>query len=322
MKSKFLRLLAIGIIGAIGLSGCAESVPQPKAEKKVAEYPAVDDARFQSIMKDLGSQLEKAAKDGKADSASRLSANAKKLWNSFYKYKKAAPKIPLSVKSVTTTNTMSWPRYIIAVTGTDGDKSSGSVLTFVQKDAKSQFVLDSWVNLLPKQPFPATFKMETGAVSVPKGSTKYLVDPVTVPAEYVKLLGGQTSALKDKIADSPVTKRLQADKADLQKAIEGSGSVTFTYAMLDDQVVTMALTEAGAISVGIMKVSVELKKSGGRIVKVGGEVGDALGDSGKVTSKANWEYTIPVVFVVPKTGSKDKIRIVAADRILTAATKG
>lgn len=322
MKSKLLRILAVGMVGMIGLAGCADSIPQPKPVTEVKEYPAIDSQRFGTIMKELGEQLEAAAKAGKADGASRLSDQAKHLWNSYHHFKDKAPVIPLEVKSVTTTNTIGWPRTIVAVATAKDDAKKASVLTFVQPDAKSQFKLDNWADLLPGEPFPATLKIETGAASIPQGSKDYLLDPYTVPEQYVKLLSGSDSQLKDKIADSKVTSRLKSDQSDLESAIDDSGSVSFTYSTANKEVATIALTQDGALAVSTLKVDATLKKEGSRIVKVGGEVGDALGDDGKVSDTAKWEYLIPVVFVVPPAGSDAKVRLVAADRILVKAERG
>lgn len=347
---KKLKLIAALALAAAMATGCAEAIPQTPQAQPIEQFPALDGERFEAIKADLAKRLTEADQASSVEPLGyRIGGIAKQMRQAQYSHGNASA-IPMEVKSTTVTNSPSWPRAIITVTASEDGKNV-YVLALTQADAKQQYALTNWAKLLPKQSFPATMKLETGGAPISPDSTDYVVNPNEVVSEYAKMLSGSESKLNaDNLADSPVTTRLNSDKSDLQSQMEDAGDVSVTYEAADTPVVTIALADGSALVMGAILVTTQIDKSGNRIIEVKGEVGDVLGDGGKVTSKAVWKYAVPVVFVVPSAqavadakadaqkaaedkadGEKDqekpkesepvKINMVAADRVLLSAER-
>ena len=227
--------------------------------------------------------------------------------------------IPTDTSQVVITTTASWPRAIFTITTTTDDQQSQRLLVLRQDNARSNYTLWGLVRLLQGAKMPA-FEIPTIGSAAATADDKGLVaTPKEAVQQYADVLqNGDTSKYAKNFDDDQFRKDLQTLTQTVQQGIEANkGTQTQTFTPTDDMQV-MRSADGGDLVVARIDSEWVRNAGEGRESLPASDSEKALFGDAKATSSMKVSYVNVLALYVPKDGSNQKIRVVGAERQVTA----
>lgn len=325
---------AFAILPVIALSACSPA-ELPKAEPSAApSTPAasVTDEQIAKIVDDASTTV--AAADKKTD-AKALGARADGPFleqrKDAYAVKKkddsydlppalAADEITLNF----TSQTDQWPRITTVVT-TDAKTGQSQLLSLQQKDARADYKVWSQTVLLTGAEIPSVPDAREGAELLAPDATGFVTKPEDVVKNYADVLENpDDSKHKDKYANDAFRKQVKKAQDDLRSSLESGGaSVEYDYDTKDTSIVAQKAADGSAVLTGYINVTTTIspEEEDGRVgtLKLSDPQASIVGEES--TSKDIVTNNLQLVsFVLPKSGSKDKISLIGVSDAITGAS--
>lgn len=218
------------------------------------------------------------------------------------------------------TNQTGWPRYFMVTTSPTTDPTKFPIALFIQTDARSDYKVWGWANLLPGE-FPDTVSPLEGAPAVPADSPGLVATPKDVVARYADLRqnGDQSQYVNDFAPDTFRT--TIASSTEAYKASAASiGDFSNTVTPVENQIYSIQSSDGGAIVMTEYSEAqtVTLTLADSKFVLTG-NVPPLLGTD-TVTQNVTSSYTDIVGFYIPPAGSTDQIRVLGGAHTLVSVT--
>lgn len=324
------RRVLVALLVALTLGACSTgTLPEPQAEA-APETPAavVSDEQLQGILGAVSATLVAADAASAADQLEgRITGPARALREAEYALAAATdgarPVTPLvtdaqvSVVSATT----EWPRVVAVVTEIPEGTNFPLLLALVQSEARANYQLWSWVQLLPGTVMPATVNPAVGSPVIPADSDALRTSPTATVEHYADVLAsGDNSAYAGDFAADP----FRTDFLDSYRAVSEGVSVAGTAELFanatDDGVYAIGTNDGGAIVFGAIDHRLVFKRTvAGATLEVGETL--AYGGSRAVKGTLTANYLVTVAFHVPPAGSEEQIRVLGAEQVLAGVER-
>lgn len=332
MKSNLKKLVALssGAFLLVSLSACGgPDLPTPKANPEQAVL-AVNPTNLPKVITGFTTTITQADKDKNKDLlATRAVGPALKMRTALYqladKSDYSVTPFPAGSESTTVSLSKNWPRIIFNITRPD-DKNQKYLEILTQDGPQAGFKISQWMRLLPGSTFPATAVAGKGSKIVDqKESKKLVLSPEQAISKWPTAIGKKNSAEAKFFVENDFSKGLAEEPTKLQEAIKGSGAKLSTeLKVVKDRYasVSLELPDGGVLTSATYQYNFKVTdvKSNKPLV-FADALGKLLGDNGKIKSSASWTKTITVLFLIPKSDSKAKIQVLAAENIITDTAK-
>jgi hypothetical protein len=322
------RLAAIAALAALAtlIGGCAGPTPVPNPQPSPKDPPpAVQETQITRILSDLSEQLTASAKANSLNGVTRLGGVALTMRQAqLTRYAadptdaSAAPdQLGTTFKGEIVAATDKWPRYFIAVTEPDAQLRQYMYL-LGQKDARSQYQMDSWVRLVAPVTLPTTAKASVGSPVVDVNAAGLVASPAEAVTAYAAATSDSAGAAAGEFAGTvdPARQAWTELVAQWSSTIALlKGNVTQSTASVAGGTVALGTADGGALVFG--QVASTLKVSFTRTNKAQSfslRPGiAALGAaSATVTKAATAQYDTTVAMYVPPAGAGQKITVLGA----------
>ncbi len=315
--------VATSLAVTLALTGCvsdgalssSSSSAAPEANTVVSESaPRLTTAQVNRIVADISKVASTADKERDSKLiATRFAgpALAIRLKNYVIRGKNAKVASPTTIPNVAPKVFLpqldsAWPRQAFVLLDDEGAKEPPIALMLVQADARSNYVVQSEVELLSDITFPALPTAEAGGVSLASDTSLLSVAPAAIGTAYSDLIANgassQYASLFTSTTDTFVT-ATQLHEASIAKDLGKQGTVKFSRTQ-DPQTaaLSMSTADSGAI-VAVFMLDVETSKpKSGYELTVSGEAKALLGKA--TTSKAvTTTYGDMLLFSVPPAGA-------------------
>lgn len=332
MKNSLEKVVAFCSTGLLvfSITACKnQTLPVPKAEP-TKPVLAVSPKNLPKVLSDITETITKADKEKNKDLlATRADGPALQMRATLYllaeKSDYSIVSFPGGSESTTVSLSKYWPRVIYNVTQSD-NKNQKYVEIITQDSPKSGFKLSQWMKLLPGATFPATAASGKGSLLIDsKNSKNLLVSPEAAIKKWPIAITKKDSQEAKLFVKNDFAKELAAEPSQLQEAIkdsEGKVSADLQLSTGKNTSFSIATSNGGSLTTATYKYNfkiTDIKQY--RPLVFSNALGTLLGDDGKIKSSASWTKTITVLFYIPKSGSKDRVQILAAENIITNATK-
>lgn len=331
-KRRIQATLSVGIVGLLGLSACAVPIPEftpPPAESHV--YPVLDDTRLERVLADVNDTLAQADEAAKRSELSpRVAGRASLMRGWEYSLAKATTAAelenPYSPQPLSTdpaveviAATEGWPREVMVITDPPAEGNIPLLLVLAQDEPRDPYSLRSWVRLLPATTTPQMHAPETGSALVAQDAEGLLLTPAEVVRAYADILNkGEESDFRDKFEEDMYQELLDEELKGLKDSLAIAGKVT-QETKKRGSVYALETFDGGAIVVSGLRSNQTYEKTvAGAKMRVGEVVAAKNDGNAEVATKLTAVYEHMVAFYVPPADSTEKIRILGAERVLSA----
>jgi hypothetical protein len=216
--------------------------------------------------------------------------------------------------------TDAWPRSVMVVTG----DQELQLLVLRQENAREQYKLFHYIDLLPGTTFPEVAAEEVGANAIKVDNRFLFASPLLLPDLVGELLNdgpeAPASALLD--PDNDYIRDVSAVQRGLAETLTNA-SLTFAHALGDFSLVMLATADGGALAALFMiDTYTIIPNEPGDAVAITGNEAALLGSSGSV-SGIETRYGSMLLFHIPAAGSESRISLLGAtQQLLTAVALG
>ena len=318
------------LFGAAGCSGTAEQAPSPSPSISAIDVPpvALNSDQINKILTDV----EKITADAdlvndKKILVSRFAgpALAQRSANYILRTRSASvaklPRIvakPISFSLPAATD--AWPRSLMVVTDEVGDEALPQMLVFEQATPRSNYMLWYNIRLMPGAKIPEVPASENGAIPVDIKSLFLKLAPEDIASAYGDVLNRGASSLSYGLFDlandeffKQVSESQKSQVANLK-----TGTIKFTHALGNKNVISLSTTKAGALVAVYMTDTYIIKpKKRGSAVAVSGQEKVLLGADGS-TRGVRSVYGDMMLFYVPALSDSAGIRLLGVTQGLVS----
>ncbi|UFU02106.1 hypothetical protein LQF12_11355 [Ruania suaedae] len=340
MRRSHRLLSGAGAVLATGalLAACAIPVPEPEAPPEQTEtLPALDEPRLDRVLAELGEVIAAADEDRDAelleprveDPALSVRAAEYALADATAEAENPYTPQPLTVASdvdiVAQTDT--WPRTVMVVTEIPDEANGPLLLTLRQEAPRSQYLLQSWVRLLPGAEMPGTAIPGEGSAPVPDDAEGYVYTPTGALSAYAEVLSDSEADEAADFADD-VFRDLVGERqgaASEAAEFEEAGEFAFSTSVPEQEVSTLATADGGYIVVGALRTRESYTKTvEGSELTVGGTIGLLDSEGGEIAdvgTSIDADYRLMVSLYVPPEGEDAQVRVLGAEEVLTEVSR-
>ena len=328
-RSSGIRIAFAAAAGSLALAGCTQVLPAPGPEPvSDVALPALTVEQVDDVLADVGSVLALADSSGDVSGlAERLADPALAIRNAQFRLNSLSdgsrPPTPLTTEDrvVVVAAENGWPRMLMAVTVTPSSSTTPLLLVLRQQDARSQYLLTSWVSLFPGVETPAMAAPQVGSAMLPGDAEGLRATPAEVLTWYGSVLAdGPESEHAEAFAPDIYSQKLQDELESGRESVEGIGTISLDALADTGGVVAFETADGGALVVGQVTTSTNYKKTlSGATLTLGGEAAAWLG-GGNVSALAAIRHDSMIAFHVPASES-EQITVLGAERALTNASK-
>ena len=333
-KSSRRRLIAApaALVSLSLLAGCSS----PSAEVEKPKYESVNvvvtEAQLQRIVADVATTVKDAdaSRDDKT-LVKRVAGTALQIRKIQYLLQSKSKKIPKLPEIVANPITVAlpmelpnpefgWqPRTIMVVTKSESTTAPPQMLVLQQTSPRQNYKLWYLIDLLPDDNFPNVAAQAIGALPVNKEDS-FLVTPLkSIPFKYGNILNkGLESkyATEFDLASDEFYAELSESQILQKNEVEKVGStIKFQHSLGNQNIIGLQTVERGGLIALAMNDTSTIKpKSSGAAVSVKSlDQKTLLGSIGSPTG-LRIVYSNMLLFYVPESGSKEKIRLVGASQ--------
>ncbi len=229
----------------------------------------------------------------------------------------ALPKIvgkPISFSLPAATD--AWPRTLMVVTDEPGDEALPQMLVLQQETPRSKYMLWYNIRLMPGAKIPEVPAAEIGAIPVEIDSLFLKLAPTDIASGYGDVINKGAASLSYGLfateEDEFYKQVSQSQKS--QVANLTTGKITFSHALGNKNVVSLATSTAGALVAVYMTDTYKIKpKKRGSAVAVSGQEKIMLGADGS-TRGVRSVYGDMMLFYVPALSDPDRIRLLGVSQ--------
>lgn len=316
------------------LAGCAEELPVPDPEPG-SIGAVVTQEQEKTIISRVAASIETAVeeKDVKGLDA-RMAGPAKKVRASQIEVAKKldsddhVTELLMTMQSITLPSDPEWPRTSLTVSTPPGDSTPPTLYTFQQADARSDYKLWGWADLLPGLTLPHFASTDAGAEEVAADDDKTLaVSPAKAISMYASVLSDdKDSEFADAVQDDDFRDFLRKQESAQTKADgwkESEGKYSFS-AKADEKagVQGMRTVDGGAIVMGVVNSTqlIKLQDKAEAPPSSGFVTQKTLFGDKDVTNVLRTKYLDMVALYVPPAGSEDPLYLVGFEHVAVDAT--
>ncbi len=320
------------------LGACAIEVPEPADPPEQTEtLPVLDGPRLDRVLADLGEVIAAADEAGDAevleprmdDPALSVRAAEYALAAETADAENPYTPQPLTVASdveiVALTDT--WPRTVMVITEIPDEANGPLLLTLRQASPRSQYVMHSWVRLLPAVEMPATAIPGEGSAPVADDAEGHLYSPEGAMSAYAEVLSDSGADAAENFADD-VFRTLVGERQDAATEaaeFEEAGEFEHSTSVPDQEISTLATADGGFIVVGALTTRETYTKTvEGSELTVGGTIGMLDSDGGEIAdvgTSIHADYQLMVSLYVPPEGEDAQVRVLGAEEVLSEVTR-
>ena len=319
--------IAIGLLASS--TACASpsgSIASPSPSISAIDVPPV--ALVSSQVNKILADLEKVTADADLTSdkkvlAARFAGPALEQRTAHYILRgrstkvAALPKIvgkPISFSLPAATDT--WPRTLMVVTDEQGDEALPQMLVMQQETPRSKYMLWYNIRLMPGAKIPEVPSAETGAIPVEIDSLFLKLAPTDVASGYGDVINKGAASLSfglfDTAKDEFYKQVSQSQKSQVENLT--TGKITFSHALGNKNVISLATSTAGALVAVYMTDTYKIKpKKAGSAVAVSGQEKIMLGADGS-TRGVRSVYGDMMLFYVPALSDTSRIRLLGVSQ--------
>lgn len=306
------------------LAACSTPLPEPSPEPAPAVPPAtVTTDQVERILTDLDAVL--AAGDGAEDVgalAARITGPAQAMREAQYVVGdggEAVTSIPTQAQTVAVEATDAWPRSMFLVTEPPADLQAPLLLTLVQPTPRDQFRLWSWARLFPGVQMPATAQPQLGSAPVAPDDESLLLTPAATLAAYLdKLALGTESPQWATFAEDPLSAGIFQTRDAYRGLVEGKGSLTETYEVLDSGPYAIGTADGGAIVVGSFRTVTTIALTDSTLT-IGDETAALVGKT-TLESNLTLSWLSVVAFHVPPADAEGPVAVLGGEHVRVAVS--
>ncbi len=304
------------------MTGCSPTVQNPIATPSptgvLTDAPVVQETQLGHIL----TQIALVASDGDAkNNATALNSRfagpaleQRAAWYSLRKLDaklKALPKIAGKPITFTLPAASSiWPRTVMVVTDEAGAPSP-QMLVLIQNSPRSQYQLWYNVRLMQGATIPSVPVQSIGAIPVAQDAKFLKVVPNELPTVYGGIIDdgpGSPGAANFTLTNDEFFMQI-SESQDSQLAALKNGKITFAHTLGSSNVAALATSDGGAlVAVSMIDGYTIRPTKKGSAITVNGLERTLLGATGSATGIIS-RYSDMLLFYVPKTGSKDLVRL-------------
>ena len=310
-------------------AGCSQTdapVASPSPSSSSIEVPpvALVEQQVTNILKDL----EKVAADADLTSdkkvlAPRFAGPALEQRTAHYVLRTrstnvaALPKIvskPVTFSLPAATDT--WPRTLMVVTDETGDAALPQMLVLQQETPRSKYMLWYNIRLMPGAEIPEVPASEVGAIPVESTSLFLKLAPTDIASGYGDVINKGAASLSFGLFDTENDEfyKQVSESQKSQVANLTTGKITFSHALGNENVISLATSTAGALVAVYMTDTYKIKpKKRGSAVAVSGQEKVMLGADGS-TRGVKSIYGDMLLFYVPALSDSDRIRLLGVSQ--------
>lgn len=314
------------------LAGCAEEPPTPSPEP-ASEGPALSQDQEAAVLEQVGAVLAESTESGDpAQLEPRVTGPALEVRTSQLQVAKVrgdnelVTEIPSSYLQLVSPTTTEWPRTAYAITEATEDLETPRLVVMEQAEARQDYRMWAWVQLVPGVTMPAFADPELGSEAVAADDTSLVVPPTEALARYADLLGKGTEASEHAgsfdLLDGDLVNRVQADASNLRESAsfkEAAGEYSITFAPREGDLRAVRTADGGALVVGVLVGSEVVQAEQDAKVPPLTRTQEALLQGKEPTNVLRTEYTDMVALYVPPSGSEEKIRPLGYSHVATKA---
>lgn len=319
-RRSALKLAGL-MLGGVTVTACAGKPPQikPQPSESASAAPNLDAKRIESILSSVSQVVEKADKAQDANLLKeRLVDPALAMRSAQYGLVDATGEKPagfkFSPKTATVTNAQDWPRAIVAASVTD-NKSLPVMAIFKQKDARSNYMLESWARLFPGRTVQTISAAEGSALVDPKSDAFMLPVEKAVQAWVDRLNGKETKGVK--LAEDDFSKYYLEEKKKLEEAVESAGTVAFNAAPMPETITAIQMSTQDALTAASLQYTVTYERTDEEAeLAIGGTAAKLLDDPQVGDDRVVVTYLVSVLLQVPHKKNEGEITALGAERVL------
>jgi hypothetical protein len=320
-------MLGVALVALLAACTSAPPKPDPAATTPV---PVVTEAQVATIMTSLTDTL--ATADASLDGeglATRLEGPALDVRRADYAVAAAGHELPaLAIerdeKWTVVSQTTTWPRVVLVSTEPPANLvGTARILVLRQDSPRDQYRLWGSAGLGSGMAVPQTTVPDVGSQVLALNDKRLVMPPADVLPRYADLLkNGDASEYAASFVGTDQDGMRQGIEATRAKIVakkgEGPGEYTETFAAPEEPAVVLATADGGALVVGQLTTTVEVKG-----IEVGADdpmtVRVAALAGGSLAAAMTWTYTDVVVFMVPPAADPGPVVVVAYAHTVTAA---
>lgn len=321
--------LPVALTVLLSSAGCAQTdapVASPSPSSSAIEVPpvALVDKQITRILTDL----EQVAADADLTSdkkvlAPRFAGPALEQRTAHYVLRTRSTKVAALPKIVAKPVTFSlpaatdtWPRTLMVVTDEPGDTALPQMLVLQQETPRSKYMLWYNIRLMPGAEIPEVPASDVGAIPVEIDSLFLKLAPTDIASGYGDVINNGASSLSyglfDTNDDEFYKQVSQSQKS--QVANLTTGKITFSHALGDKNVISLATSTAGALVAVYMTDTYKIKpKKRGSAVAVSGQEKIMLGADGS-TRGVRSIYGDMLLFYVPALSDTARIKLLGVSQ--------
>lgn len=206
--------------------------------------------------------------------------------------------------------TDAWPRTAMVVTDNPSDSQPPQMLVLQQETPRSKYMLWYNIALMPGTKIPEVPGTEVGAIPVDPNSLFLKVAPNTLAAVYGDVINNGASSLSYglfDVAKDEFYNQVSADQAN--KVANVAGKISFSHALGDKNVLSLATRTAGALVAVYMTDTYTIKPKNRRsAIAVTGNEKIMLGADGS-TRGIKSVYGDMLLFYVPAVSDETGIKL-------------
>jgi len=289
-------------------------------------YPVVQQDQLNRILESVADTVAAGdkAKDAKK-LTSRVGGRALALRKVNYSQRSDDVKVPAPdpvvaapLRSAAVTTSTDWPRTLMVVTGEQESKRNPQVLVLKQEDPRANYHLVNAVSMLSGSEFPGIAVGDTSIRTLGAKDDSVSVAPLTAARDLAGYLGNPKSKKKDEFAKSPFITSTHDEQAALVKANKDA-KIRYKRELDEKSLHVLSTPNGGALVSAYLTstMSATPKEEGGTVKLDDASAKLAGGSSSR--KGVDIKYAEPVVFYIPADGSKDKVRLIAAESMLLSA---
>lgn len=324
---KFVTTFGAAVL-VLGLAGCGNGpVPTPQVEDTAqTPIPVVTEDRLAEILQSVQETVTAADAASSADQlGARLTGPAFYMRQGEYALAAATgganPVTPIVADSQLdiVSTTTEWPRIVNVVTQPPEGTNLPVLLTLVQQDARSNYMLWSWVRLFPGVTVPATAPAVQGSPVVAPDSAALVMSPDATLATYADAVNGGANTAN--FMDDAFRTNYSSTLSSLSSAIGAVGSVSQISSVNPSGSYSVATADGGAIVVGAIDQVVSIQRTqAGATLNVGPNL--AYGGDPAVAGVLWATYMTTVAFYVPPADAENRqVQVLGAEQVLVSVTR-
>ncbi|WP_165215506.1 hypothetical protein [Schaalia sp. ZJ1691] len=319
---KRAPILVATFAATIALAGCAgETVAPPTAESaQSSSMPNLDTERIDSALTNVSEAL--AAADKAKDSTlfkGRLIDGAARMRSAQYTLAAASggelPELDMKPQNLAITNSSTWPRAIINITGRES-AALPVVEVLVQQDPRSPYALTSWSRLLAgtSLTLPA---ISSGSGFVSDDATGFVLTPKEALNSYVAMLNAREVNTEKFTSDEYTTKYFDT-LTQLSTNLAVAGTVTAQVSASDMPICGVVMQDGSALVAAHFTYTLTYARTIAKsTMRLGGQTAVLYdGEGDKVVGTATAHYLGTVILRIPSAKAGGQIQVIGGERTI------